>query len=220
MRKYELFYFLDGIKVIPGRNIIELFGFISGGVEACGLVSQTVRRRTHQQKVTFERNSFIPLFEDHCMFECPEIQKQLHSYNDECRSLAVDGIKEMLKHGVHLPNHAIFEKITSQVDVPRVTLTTNVENTSKTTEKETSLLKLLNGLNAMSSNGGIFPERVSAHIKSSLANLEHDKVWNFGWADRSVIDQMDIVLQNTKGFFVKLAVLEPERLVVNYDHVE
>lgn len=148
------------------------------------------------------------------MFEYPEIQKELHTYNDECRSLAVGAIKHLLKSGLHLPNQAMFEKIASQsANIPPVSEKNLHNNSDKATEKETSLLKLLNGLNqnSISQNGVFNFEKLPAEMKTHLANLEYDKVWNFSWGDRSVIDQMDIPIPNTKGFFIKVAVLEPTR---------
>lgn len=185
---------------------METVSFIAGGVEACGFLSQTVRRRVHQQKITLQRSCFVPLKQDHCLFEYPETQKQLHVYNDACRSVAVSVVRNLAKSGTHIPNRAIYDKIALQVDVPVI-----AESVNKATEKECSLLKLLNELYSMSLNGLKNVENLSALIESSLAHLEYDKVWNFGWSDRSVLDQSEIPISNTMEQLIKIAVIAPNK---------
>lgn len=204
-----LLYILDGVKVIRARNNVQTFGAVAGGCEACDLVCQTVPRRSHQQKVTLERISFMPYKQDHCMFEHPEVQKELHSYNDMCRALAINGVKKLLKTGAKLPNKALFEKIASG-NLPDVT----AEQLEQLAEsKDCTLIKLLNDVLNQKPTKEIenFTEHLATTIKSAKTDLENDKLWNFSWTDRPAIDQLDNGFQNTKGHYIKIAVLEPER---------
>lgn len=119
----------------------------------------------------------------------------------------------MLTAGTQFPNQAIFEKIATQANGP-ILKERIVDATNKFTEKESSLLTFLNGVLTEASKSGdvkSFLEKLSAEVNSPLANLDQDKVWNFSWTDCSVITPMDIAIRNTKGFIIKVAVLEPER---------
>uniref|UniRef100_A0A915HMA7 Malonyl-CoA:ACP transacylase (MAT) domain-containing protein n=1 Tax=Romanomermis culicivorax TaxID=13658 RepID=A0A915HMA7_ROMCU len=102
----------DGKTFILARNHFPTLGCVGGGVEACDLACQSVPKRSQNQNVTLERIYYTPYFDQHCLDDFPDLRKDLHTYNDFCRQLAVEGIRKMIKSGDGLDNcKTVFEKI-------------------------------------------------------------------------------------------------------------